>query len=153
MKGGTNMRHLTALIIVMFALTGAHAQSDLAINPLFKGSDKWNLKFAATHIEGEMLEDYNLTLFRSITTGDSHLFAEIEETIEKDAATAIDKECGYINGELYYGFYQFKPDKDGKYRYIFYRNSSLREDEPCEITIVYMEGYPTLTELKKMFQK
>ena len=146
------MRHLTALIIVMFALTGAHAQSDLAINPLFKGSDKWNLKFAATHIEGEMLEDYNLTLFRSITTGDSHLFAEIEETIEKAAAPAIDKECGYINGKLYYGFYVFKPRKN-KYRYIFYRNSSLRSDEKNEVTIVYMEGYPSLKELKKMFQK
>lgn len=152
MKGGTNMRHLTALIIALFALTGAYAQSNLAISPLFKGSDKWKLKFAATHIEGEMLEDYNLTLFRSITTGDSRLFGEIEETIEKDATTAIDKECGYINGKLYYGFYVFKPHNN-KYRYIFYRNSSLRSDEKDEVTIVYMEGYPTIKELKKMFQK
>jgi hypothetical protein len=78
-------------------------------------------------------------------------FDELEGIVESDSKKAIDKECGYINGKLYYGFYQFKP-ANGKYRYIFYRNSSLRDDEPDEVTIVYMEGYPTLEELKKMFR-
>ena len=103
--------------------------------------------------EGNSLKPYKLTLFSTVTTRDRRVFEYIEETIESHEKKAIDKECGYINGKLYYGFYQFRPDKDGKYRYIFYRNSSLRDDEPCEVTVVYMEGYPTLAELKKMFQK
>ena len=103
--------------------------------------------------EGNSLKPYKLTLFSTVTTRDRRVFEYIEETIESHEKKAIDKECGYINGKLYCGFYQFRPDKDGKYRYIFYRNSSLRDDEPCEVTVVYMEGYPTLAELKKMFQK
>jgi hypothetical protein len=145
------MRHLTALIIILFTLTGVKAQSGLAIDPLFSGSDKWNLKFEATYIRGEMLKEYNLTLFRSITTCDTTLFPDIEKAIESDAAKAIDKECGYINGKLYYGFFMFKPI-NGQNRYIFYRNSSLRSDENDESTVVYMEGYPTIEELKKMFR-
>ena len=146
------MRHLIALITIFFCLTGVYAQSGLAIDPMFNGSGKWELKFAATYIKGKMLKEYDLTLFRSITTGDSQLFDEIEKTVEKDTEQAIDKECGYINGKLYYGFYVLKP-KNKKYRYIFYRNSSLRDDEKDEITVVYMEGYPTLDKLKKMFQQ
>ena len=107
----------------------------------------------ASCIEGISLKPYKLTLFSTATTRDCKVFDYIEDTIEKNEEKAIDIECGYIDGKLYYGFYQFRPDKNGKYRYLFYRNSSLREDEPCEVTVVYMEGYPTLAELKKMFQK
>lgn len=146
------MKHLTALIIILCSICSTYAQKELAIAPLFEGKGKWNLRFSGTYIKGKMLKEYDLTMFRSITTGDSSLFEDIEQTIEKDATQAIDKECGYINGKLYYGFYVLPPQKE-QYRYIFYRNSSLRDDEKDEITIVYMEGYPTLKELKKMFQQ
>lgn len=138
---------LTALLIA----TAAYTQKNMHISPLFDGKGKWSLKFSATHIEGKSLRPYELTLFKSLTTSDYRLYSEIESIIESDSKDAIDKECGYINGKLYYGFYQFKPI-DGKYRYIFYRNSSLRENEPNEVTIVYIEGYPTLARLKEMFR-
>lgn len=141
---------LTILTSIIFTLC-AHAQKDLEIAPLFKGADKWKLKFVATHITGKSLEPYNLTLFRNITTGDSRLYNEIERTVMSDSKKAIDKECGYIDGRLYYGFFMFEP-VDGKYRYLFYRNSSLRSNEPNEVTLVYMEGYATIKELKNMFK-
>ena len=131
--------------------TLANAQKNMEIAPLFEGTKRAKYAFSAVVIEGKSLKKYNLKLFKSVTTTKTQWFDELENLVENDSKEAIDKECGYINGKLYYGFYQFKP-LDGKYRYIFYRNSSLRDDESDEVTIVYMEGYPTLEELKKMFR-
>ena len=145
------MKRTIILFAVLLLATVVYSQKNMNIEPMFKGEGKWNLKFSATHIEGKSLEPYNLTLFRSISTSDFRLYGEMKQLVEIDCKEAIDKECGYINGELYYGFYQLKPVNE-RYRYIFYRNSSLRKDEPNELTVVYMEGYPTLAELKQMFK-
>lgn len=144
------MKRVIVAFIACFMAFMAEAQSIEAshilngLNPKHKES---------SCVEGASLKPYKLTLFSTVTTKDREVFDQIEETVESNGDKAIDKECGYINGRLYYGFYQFKPNKSGKYRYLFYRNSSLRKDEPSEVTVVYMEGYPTLAELKKMFQK
>jgi hypothetical protein len=70
-------------------------------------------------------------------------------TTEKNA---VSKETGRIGENLYYGFYCF-PAHKGNLRYVFYRNSSLREVESNEVTLVYIEGNVTMEELKKMFKK
>ena len=139
------------ILTICFMATLANAQKNMEISPLFEGTKMAKYAFSAVVIEGKSLKKYNLKLFKSVTTTKTQWFDELENLVENDSKEAIDKECGYINGKLYYGFYQFKP-LDGKYHYIFYRNSSLRDDEPDEVTIVYMEGYPTLEELKKMFR-
>ena len=144
------MKRLIITIIACIFAFAAEAQS-VEASHIFKGRSMRHQESTCT--EGKSLKPYKLTLFSTATTQDRRHFNYIEEVIESNEDKAIDKECGYINGRLYYGFYQFKPNEKGRYRYIFYRNSSLREDEPCEITVVYMEGYPTLAELKKMFQK
>lgn len=144
------MKRLIITIIACTFAFAAEAQS-VEASHIFKGRSMKHQESTCT--EGKSLKPYKLTLFSTATTQDRRHFKYIEEVIESNEDKAIDKECGYINGRLYYGFYQFKPNKKGRYRYIFYRNSSLREDEPCEVTVVYMEGYPTLAELKKMFQK
>lgn len=144
------MKRLIITIIACIFAFAAEAQS-VEASHIFKGRSMRHQESTCT--EGKSLKPYKLTLFSTATTQDRMHFKYIEEVIESNEDKAIDKECGYINGRLYYGFYQFKPNKKGRYRYIFYRNSSLRVDEPCEITVVYMEGYPTLAELKKMFQK
>lgn len=144
------MKRLIITIIACIIAFAAEAQS-VEASHIFKGRSMRHQESTCT--EGNSLKPYKLTLFSTATTQDRRHFRYIEEVIESNEDKAIDKECGYINGRLYYGFYQFKPNKKGRYRYIFYRNSSLREDEPCEVTVVYMEGYPTIAELKKMFQK
>ena len=145
------MKRLLFILTVCLMATIANAQKNMGIAQLFEGMERAKYGFSAVVIEGKSLKKYNLKLFKSVTTTKTQWFDELENLVENDSKEAIDKECGYINGKLYYGFYQFKP-LDGKYRYIFYRNSSLRDDEPDEVTIVYMEGYPTLEELKKMFR-
>lgn len=138
-------------IVLLLSATLSHAQSGMHIDVLFNAKGKWNCKFEATYITGKMLKPYNLTLFRCHTIRDSRYYDEIESIVNKDADKAISKETGYINGKLYYGFFMF-PQQGDKYRYIFYRNSSLRIDEPNELTIVYMEGYCDMNELKNMFK-
>lgn len=145
------MKRLLFILTVCLMATIANAQKNMGIAQLFEGMERAKYGFSAVVIEGKSLKKYNLTLFKSVTTTKTEMFDELEGMVESESKEAIDKECGYINGKLYYGFYQFKP-ANGKYRYIFYRNSSLRDDEPDEVTIVYMEGYPTLEELKKMFR-
>ena len=144
-------QHITTIILALLLAATTTAQSHLNVAPMFEGKKEWSLKFTGSHIEGRPLKPYNLTLFRSITTSDHRLYDKIEALVEKDGKNTIDKESGYINGKLYYAFYQFKP-KNKKYQYLFYHNSSLREDKPDEVTIVYIEGYVTLTELKKIFK-
>ena len=143
-------RHLTTILFFIY-FVAVNGQSHLNIAPVFDEPKRWTQMFTAAHLEGKYLKQYNLTLFKSMTTTDHRNYDEMERLVEKDGKNAIDKECGYINGKLYYAFYLLKPIKN-KYQYIFYRNSSLRDDEPDEVTIVYMEGYPTLEELKKMFR-
>lgn len=145
------MKRLLIIFIMSVMATLAFSQKNMSISPLFEGSQRSKYGFSAVVIEGRSLSKYKLEKFKSVTTTIPKWFSELEAMVESDGENAIDKECGYINGRLYYGFYQFKP-QDGKYRYIFYRNSSLRDDEPSEVTIVYMEGYPTLEEQKKMFR-
>ena len=145
------MKRLLFIFTMSLMATAGLAQKNMNISSLFEGKERAKYGFSAVIIEGKSLKKYNLTQFKSVTTTKAQLFDELEGMVENDSKNAIDKECGYINGKLYYGFYQFKP-VDGKYRYIFYRNSSLRDDEPDEVTIVYMEGYPTLEDLKRMFR-
>lgn len=141
--------YLFTIILSLLCISSVKAQEGLNVSPLFNGH---KYTFTGAHLEGRYLKPYNLTLFKSITTGKESIYDEIEQLVEKDGKSTIDKECGYINGKLYYAFYLFKP-KQNKYRYLFYRNSSLRKEEANEVTLVYIEGYVTLEELKKMFKK
>ena len=145
------MRRYLTIILSLMCMATANAQSHLNIGLVFDKNAKWHSMFTAVILEGKYLEPYNLTLFKSLTTHDHRDYDRIEQLVEKDGKNAIDKECGYINNKLYYAFYLMKPKND-KYQYIFYRNSSLRKNEPNEVTLVYMEGYLTLNELKKMFK-
>ena len=145
------MKRFIFIITMLSLAVTVHSQTGMNISEIFEGKGKWHQKFNGTHIEGNALQKYKLTLFKSATTTDYRLYEEIERLVESDGANAIDKECGYINGRLYYGFYQFRPTNN-RYRYLFYRNSSLRDDEPNEVTIIYMEGTPTLSQLKEMFK-
>jgi hypothetical protein len=104
-------------------------------------------------VKGNQLERYKLEVFRSLTIkNDPKDFERIEKLVEQDEKHAISKETGHIGERLYYAFYCFSPQK-GRFRYIFYRNSSLRKTESNELTLIYMEGNVTMDELKVMFKK
>ncbi|MBR5803687.1 MAG: hypothetical protein IKY31_05035 [Bacteroidaceae bacterium] len=143
----------TILIILVLAALPALAQEDLKIGKLFDNDYINEYKATEVVVQGKELKPYNLTLFHSVTFDNVKTSSEkIEEWIETDSREAYDKEVGRIKGKLYYGFFCLPPHK-GKNRYLFYRNAALQADSKDQsLTVVYMEGYTTLEQLKKMFK-
>lgn len=140
------------IVFSCLAVPELWGQEGLYVSRLFDGQYKRQTNAIEVLVKGHKLEPYNLTLFRSLTVKNSPKeFQQIEELVVQDGLQALDKETGMIGGKLYYGFYRLPP-KGERYRYLFFRNSSLRKVESDEVTVVYMEGYATLEELKQMFK-
>ena len=148
------MKKVFTIIILMLAfVVEAQSQTSLQIAVLFNGSYKRKDNAIEVVVKGKQLERYKLEVFRSLTIkNDPKDFERIEKLVEQDEKHAISKETGHIGERLYYAFYCFSPQK-GRFRYIFYRNSSLRKTESNELTLIYMEGNVTMDELKVMFKK
>jgi hypothetical protein len=148
------MKKVFTIIILMLAfVVEAQSQTSLQIAELFNGSYKRKDNAIEVVVKGNQLERYKLEVFRSLTIkNDPKDFERIEKLVEQDEKHAISKETGHIGERLYYAFYCFSPQK-GRFRYIFYRNSSLRKTESNELTLIYMEGNVTMDELKVMFKK
>jgi hypothetical protein len=143
----------TIIILMLAFVVEAQSQTSLQIAELFNGSYKRKDNAIEVVVKGNQLERYKLEVFRSLTIkNDPKDFERIEKLVEQDEKHAISKETGHIGERLYYAFYCFSPQK-GRFRYIFYRNSSLRKTESNELTLIYMEGNVTMDELKVMFKK
>lgn len=149
----TMARKLMIICILMLVAMKGWAQEGLRINDLVDGSYKRNKNAIEVVIKGDQLKRYHLKVFRSLTIKNSPKdFERMERLVVADEKNAVSKETGRIGEKLYYGFYCF-PAHKGNLRYVFYRNSSLREVESNEVTLVYIEGNVTMEELKKMFKK
>ncbi len=148
------MKRIYAIIVLMLALVmEGQSQTGLQIAELFNGQYKRKDNAIEVVVKGNQLERYKLKVFRSLTVkNDPKDFERIEKLVEQDEKNAISKETGRIGERLYYAFYCFPSEKE-HYRYIFYRNSSLRKTESNELTLIYMEGNVTMDELKTMFKK
>ena len=146
-------RVFTIIILTLVFVVEGQSQTGLQIAELFNGSYKRKDNAIEVVVKGSQLERYRLKVFRSLTIkNDPKDFERIEKLVEQDEKKAISKETGRIGERLYYAFYCLPPEKE-HYRYIFYRNSSLRKTESNELTLIYMEGNVTMDELKKMFKK
>ena len=146
-------RIFTIIVLMLVFVVEGLSQTDLQIAGLFNGQYKRKDNAIEVVVKGNQLKRYKLEVFRSLTVkNDPKDFERIEKLVEQDEKNAISKETGRIGERLYYAFYCF-PSEKNHYRYLFYRNSSLRKTEPDELTLIYMEGNVTMDELKKMFKK
>ena len=148
------MKRIFIIIILMFGwLMEGWSQEGLHIDELFNGQYKRKDNAIEVVVKGYRLERYRLKVFQSLTVkNDPKDFERIENLVLQDEKNAVSKETGHIGERLYYAFYCLPSDKE-HYRYIFYRNSSLRKVEDNELTLIYMEGNVTMDELKMMFKK
>lgn len=147
------MKRTVLTIVLCLTLMPLAAQKGLPVEELFDGSYRKKTNAVEVVVMGKELAPYHLTLFRSLTVTDApEEFKRIEMLVRQTGADALDKEEGSYAGKLYYGFYCL-PAQGTRNRYLFYRNASLKkEEEKNEVTVVYMEGYATLEELKGMFR-
>ena len=151
------MKRILSFILFSLCLTSVVAQKDLKIAVYFSEPYLKIEGLSSVHIEGDNLNSYNLSLFRSITlTPESTPDASrklIEKRVMEDGKLATKKEVVMMGGRLYYGFYVLPPRDKKTNRYIFYRNNVLKpEAQPQEIMLVYIEGHASPDELKKIFK-
>ena len=140
---------LTCLLTTMAAL----AQTGLNINRLFDGRYKKATGATEIIVTGSQACEIGLTVYHSVSVTDKTQAEIIENLVVKDGAQAIDKEVEYRNGQLYYGFYTMKKMKRDN-RYIFYLNQNLARKSPKNVvTLIYMEGRASASEIKKLIRK
>lgn len=138
----------------MQGIVNVTAQKGLAISEMFDGNKPCYAEATKVWVEGSELKPYKLTLYKSITVKNNpEAYAEMEAAVLDDCREALNKELGHIGGHLYYAFICLPSRKSDHYRYLFYRNASLRTGGRDEATIVYMEGSTTMEGLKQLFKK
>lgn len=129
------------------------AQHGLEVGRVFDGRYQKNRNAVEVIVKGRKLKPYGLTVFRSLTLRNAPSdFNTISAWVETDGRKAVDKEVGLLHGRLYYGFYRFKQEGKEPYRYLFFRNTALRDRQRQEVTVVYMEGHVSIARLKQMFK-
>ncbi len=147
------MKRLFLLFLLAIVTQWLTAQTGLNVAPLFsKYSGNGSPDVTSVTLRGNKVEPYKLSLFRSITFHNAAHSQETERLVLADARNATYHESGTKSGHLYYGFYQFAM-KDGRNRYLFYRNNTLSKIAEPTLTLIYMEGTATIEELKRTFTK
>ena len=157
------MKRIVILILTcLVASSAAIAQAGLNINRLFNEelkTDAWVTQELNGKTEiivtGKKAKEMGLSTYHSISlnSGKKQERESIEALVLKDGAQALDKDVEYRNGQLYYGFFTLKPNKQNK-RYIFYLNQNLARKSPRNVvTVIYMEGKKSPDEVKKLIRK
>ena len=133
------------------------AQQGLQINDIFEGVVVPKQAIKESLIKGDGLEDYGLKVLHSAKfTADNTqrevtelLFTEdMEERVSDDNSNM---EMESRNGHLYYAIVQLKDKPKGTHRYICYQ--CKEQGENFNMTVVYMEGSASLSDLRKTFKK
>ena len=148
------MKRITIIILTCLLTTMATmAQTGLNINRLFDGRYKKAAGATEIIVTGVQAREIGLTVYHSLSVTDKNQAELVEGLVVKDGAHAVDKEVEYRNGQLYYGFYTMKKGKRDN-RYIFYLNQNLARKSPKNIvTLIYMEGFASQEEIKKLIRK
>ncbi len=147
-------RIITTSLMLALVTIYANSQSSLNINIFFEEDSPYTSDSRNVWVEGQVLRQYHLSLYRSITTENKQTVKIMEQAVLKDSKYASDKEIGYIGARPYYVFLSFKPKTANSRirRYVFYRNASLKSSSKKDATLVYMEGQVSMDELKDLFK-
>lgn len=145
------MKYFISLLMLWAIGTSATlAQDRLNIGALFDGRYHDEPRASETLIEGDKLNKYSLSLYRSLTLTDMpEAAADIVPLVTKDAAKAVDREVSYRDGGLYYGFYQLKPRRANNC-YLFYLNQYKNGGN--KIILIYLEGTASRDKIKEMLK-
>ena len=148
------MKRITLIILTcLLASMAAIAQSGLHINRLFDGRYKKAAGATEIIVTGSQAREVGLTVYHSVSVTDMAQAEIIENLVVKDGSQAVDKEVEYRNGQLYYGFYTMSRSRQAN-RYIFFLNQNLARKNPQGVvTLIYMEGFATAAEIKKLIRK
>lgn len=136
--------------LLLTSLSAARAQEGLAIASLFSGQYNRDKQAVVVHIKGKKLEQYHLSLFRSIALTDRpDDVALFEAAVRSDSSKAENSETVKSGDNTVAGYYQLPPaSPGGENRFILFRKLS-----PGDATLIYLEGRTQLDRLINLFIK
>lgn len=156
------MKHILSILILTFSCLPVAAQKGLNVEEIFDGDIVAKTYMVENFIKGEQLSRYKLTFFRSIkfkATAEER--SKIEARVNEDIKHAIDLEQERRGGDqkagepatLSYAMMTLPANNNEKSKrnYLCYQCSPMRNG--YAITLVFMQGYATINELRKMFKK
>lgn len=154
-----NMKRITILLVMITALSVAHAQQGLHINELFTGKIIPQERMMETRVRGKMIAKYQLSYFHSLRFNvNEQEMARVKELMDKDnEAHALDKEEFVKNAgkpQLTTYMMRLKPS-NGNNRYLCYKATQHAGDKTKrEMIVIYMEGQlSSLQTLKGILQE
>ena len=150
------MKRFYLLIFCTLVALSSWAQEGLAIKEIFDGKMIRKEQIQETYIKGELLKEYKLNTLRTIKFTASETEREKAEAIfmkdlENNRLTESEScKLEVRNNHLYYAIVQLS-DTGKQHRYICFQGKKTGQD--YAITLVYIEGMATLTELEHTLKR
>ena len=145
------MKKILSIICFLFLLASpVWAQHGLKTYPVFQGEVVPSSMMVVTEVRGGVAA-YKLDYYKGVTFQvDEALAAKVAALVEADAAATDDCETEKTGTLLTYALIRPKP-KGRVNRYLCYQARPV--DGQWKITILYLEGPATLSDLRSMFEK
>ena len=145
------MKRILTIICTLFLLAGPiRAQRGLKTYPVFQGEVVPTNMMVVTEVRGGMAA-YKLDYYKGVTSQvDEALAAKVASLVESDAAETDDCETEKTGTMLTYAL--IRPKSEGRInRYLCYQARPV--EGQWKITVLYLEGPATLSDLRTMFEK
>ena len=146
-----NPYRLLALLLALCLAVITYGQTGLerlAVHDVFSGRLADTRILSETHVVGDELAKYHLSVFHSVQCSTSAKgFARAERLLTQDEQKATEKEVQRTNRRTRFALFRYA-QKDGTNHYIIYQRRS-QTDFVC----VYLEGTASIEQLKKTFNK
>lgn len=143
-------KKLTIICLLFLIASPIRAQHGLKTYPVFQGEVVPASMMVVTEVRGG-LTAYKLDYYKGVTFQvEQALAAKVASLVETDAAETDDCETEKTGTLLTYALIRPK-SKDRVNRYLCYQARPV--DGQWKITILYLEGTATLSDLRTMFEK
>ena len=135
----------------------ASAQKGLCINKVFEGRLVEKELMQESLVKGENLVPYKLKVLHTVKfTANEKERAEVDSLFCEDMKERISDDDSNMelesrDGFIYYAIVELTDIKEGLHRYICYQCKG--KSKYYDLTLVYMEGEATLSDLRKTFKK
>lgn len=144
------MKKLTIICFLFLLACPVWAQQGMKTYPVFQGEVVPSNMMVVTEVRGGVAA-YKLDYYKGVTFQvDEALAAKVASLVEADAAATDDCETEKTGTLLTYALIRPKP-KGRVNRYLCYQARPV--DGQWKITILYLEGPATLSDLRSMFEK
>ena len=145
------MKRILTITCILFLLASpTRAQRGLRTYPVFQGEVVPTNMMVVTEVRGGMAA-YKLDYYKGVTSQvDEALAEKVASLVESDAAETDDCETEKTGTMLTYAL--IRPKSEGRInRYLCYQARPV--EGQWKITLLYLEGPATLSDLRGMFEK